>query len=582
MRSFILPLLIIVAVVGMRDQLAHAQDHPNVLFIAIDDLNDWIGCLGGHPQTLTPNLDRLASDGTLFTNAHCAAPACNPSRSAIFTGRAPNQSGLYDNRQPMREVMPNDVLIPKYFHNHGYWSAGSGKLLHYFIDAPSWDEYYPPAETENPFPQTYEPQGRPLSLPRGGPWQYTETDWGALDVTDEEFGGDWSVSRWIGEQLEKKHERPFFLACGIYRPHEPWFVPKAYFEPFPLESIQIPPGYLEDDLEDVPAAGVRAARNRYFAHIRSQGQWKQGIQGYLASIHFADAMLGRVIKALNEGPNATNTIVVLWSDHGWQLGEKEHWQKYTAWRAVTRVPLIIRVPPNVAATLPSGTTPNTICDAPVNLLSLFPTLIELCDLPAKEDNDGPSLVPLLADPDSKAWDHNSVTYLSRPNSYSISGRRFRYIHYADGGEELYDIKNDPFEFTNLISSVEFVAIVSKFRRLAPRSFAKKVAPSVESLVKLPWHPLEKDQLPRHSDVVGNPFPVYFFNSTTEPVELCLFNREGKLQSFGKIAPKARSKQQTRPGAVWIVRDPKSAQPLGFFRVDDRSAQAIIPETVSQK
>src|SRR6056297_998753 len=241
---------------------------PNVLFIAMDDLNDWIGCLGGHPQTITPNLDRLAASGVLFTNAHCPAPACNPCRSAVFTGRAPNVSGLYDNRQNMREVMPDDVLLPAHLRDHGYHASGSGKLLHYFIDAPSWDEYFPKAESENPFPQTFYPAQRPVNLPRGGPWQYVETDWAALDVTDEEFGGDWAVSRWIGEQLSREHERPFFLGCGIYRPHEPWFVPKKYFEPFPLDSIQLPPGYLENDLDDVPSIGQRAARNRYFTHIQ--------------------------------------------------------------------------------------------------------------------------------------------------------------------------------------------------------------------------------------------------------------------------------------------------------------------------
>ncbi|MFY8200142.1 MAG: sulfatase, partial [Pirellula staleyi] len=300
---------------------------PNVLFIAVDDLNDWIGCMGGHPQTITPNLNRLAASGVLFTNAHCPAPACNPSRSAVFTGRAPNRSGLVDNRQQMREVMPDETIMPQYFRQHGYYSAGSGKLLHYFIDAKSWDKYFPKAESENPFPETFYPKKRPVSLERGGPWQYVETDWAALDVTDEEFGGDWSVSKWIGEQLSKKHDKPFFLGCGLYRPHEPWFVPKKYFEPFPLESIQLPLGYRENDLDDVPEMGQKAARNKYFAHIQQQGQWKQAIQGYLASIHFADAMLGRVLDALESGPNAKNTIVVLWSDHGWQLGEKEHWQK---------------------------------------------------------------------------------------------------------------------------------------------------------------------------------------------------------------------------------------------------------------
>ena len=233
---------------------ACAESRPNVLFISIDDLNDWIGCMGGHPQTKTPNLDRLAASGVLFTNAHCPAPACNPSRGAIMTGISPHISGLYDNRQSMRERMPSAELLPKPLSEHGYRSAGSGKLLHYFIDAQSWDDYYPPKETEDPFPRTFYPQKRPVSLPRGGDWQYVETDWAALDISDEEFGGDWLVTQWISQQLSRRHNKPFFLACGIYRPHEPWFVPKKYFEPFPLDSIQLPPGYRADDLDDLPPA----------------------------------------------------------------------------------------------------------------------------------------------------------------------------------------------------------------------------------------------------------------------------------------------------------------------------------------
>ncbi len=555
---------------------------PNVLFIAMDDLNDWIGCLGGHPQTITPNLDRLAASGVLFTNAHCPAPACNPCRSAVFTGRAPNVSGLYDNRQNMREVMPDDVLLPAHLRDHGYHASGSGKLLHYFIDAPSWDEYFPKAESENPFPQTFYPAQRPVNLPRGGPWQYVETDWAALDVTDEEFGGDWAVSRWIGEQLSREHERPFFLGCGIYRPHEPWFVPKKYFEPFPLESIRLPPGYREDDLDDVPEPGKRAARNRYFPHIQEQGQWKRGVQGYLASIHFADAMLGRVLDALESGPNADDTIVVLWSDHGWQLGEKEHWQKYTPWRAVTRVPLMIRVPPSVSDNLPTGTPADSVCDAPVNLLSLFPTLLDLCDLPPKDDNDGPSLLPLLRDPVTKDWRHDSVTFLSSPGTYAISGRTHRYIHYADGSEELYDIRADPFEWTNLAAKPETLSRQSQdqleaFRKSAPQTFAPRVEPSVASLAKLTWHPASSQSVPA-SRPDGSPFSVHFQNQQRRPVELRWSDRDGNAKPYGTIEPGKIKTQQTRPGAVWSVADSQTEATLGHFVIGDRTAQAVIPAT----
>jgi arylsulfatase A-like enzyme len=449
--------------------LSAAESKPNVLFIALDDLNDWIGCLGGHPQTKTPNLDRLAASGVLFRNAYCSAASCNPSRTAIFSGLPPHRSGLYQNTQKMREVMPRAELLPRYFSRHGYWSAGAGKMLHYVIDPPSWDDYFPEKTKDNPFPRTIYPEKRPVSLPRAGDWQYVETDWAALEVTGEEFGGDWLVTKWIAEQLRREHEKPFFLACGIYRPHEPWFVPKAYFEPFPLESIQLPPGFKEGDLDDVPPVAQRIARNRYFEHIEKHGQWKQGIQAYLASIHFADAMLGRVLDALESGPHRDNTVVVLWSDHGWHLGEKEHWQKFTGWRVCARVPLMIRVPKGVPG-LPEGATPGGVCDRPVSLVDLFGTLTDLSGLPAMHDIESRSLVSLLRDPEAH-WPHAAVTHLDRPENYAISTERWRYLHYLDSGEELYDIESDPHEWENLAPKPEHAARLAEMRALVPKPLA---------------------------------------------------------------------------------------------------------------
>ncbi len=445
---------------------------PNILFIALDDLNDWIGCMGGHPQTLTPNLDRLAKQGVLFTNAHCPGSACNSSRTAIMTGISAHRSGLYDNRQKMRQVLPDAPIISQHFRTHGYWAGGSGKMLHYFIDSGSWDEYFPKQKTENPFPRTLYPKERPVNLPRGGKWQYVETDWAALDATDQEYGGDWSVSQWVGKKLKQKHDKPFFLACGIYRPHEPWFVPAKYFEPFPLKDIQLPPGYKEDDLNDLPPAGKRRGPNRYFAHIREHGQWKQGIQGYLASIHFADAMLGRVLKALNDGPNKDNTIIVLWSDHGWHLGEKQHWQKFTGWRAVTRIPLMIKVPKGISSTLPKGTKSGAVCDQPVNLLSLFPTLTDLTETPQLKSKDGPSLLPLLKN-EKANWKHTSITHLNKPKEFALSAKEYRYIHYVNGDEELYHIPTDPYEWTNLVEDKKHAKALKRLRSLAPTTFAEK-------------------------------------------------------------------------------------------------------------
>lgn len=504
---------------------------PNVLFISVDDLNDWTSNLGGHPQVRTPNIDRLAASGTLFTNAHCPAPACNPSRTAIMTGLSPHVSGLYENGQKMREVLPDAILLPKYFSDHGYWSGGSGKILHYFIDAPSWDEYYPNKETEDPFPRTLYPEQRPVSLPRGGPWQYVETDWGALDATDEEFGGDWLVSEWIGEKLQKKHDKPFFLASGIYRPHEPWFVPKKYFDLFPIEDIQLPPGYKEDDLDDLPPEGKR------------------------------------------RGPNRDNTIVVLWGDHGWHLGEKQHWQKYTAWRACTRIPLIVRVPAGSPG-LPQGTRPGAVSTKPVNLLSLYPTLTELAGLPHKEDNNGPSLLPLLKDPKAD-WPHVSLTHLSEPDSYGLSAERWRYIHYANGDEELYDIETDPYEWTNLAPKPEHTAKLEELRALAPTTFAPLVPQKDESLPKLEWIAASESQAPA-SKPDGRRFEIVFRNQHNGIVKLYRMDQQGELVPHGLIASDLSLRQNTRPGEAWFITD-LSDEPLGHFVVRDRPAQAVIPK-----
>jgi arylsulfatase A-like enzyme len=300
-------------------------------------------------------------------------------------------------------------------------------------------------------------------------------------VTDEQFGGDWLVAKWIGEQLQRQHEKPFFLACGIYRPHEPWFVPQKYFEPFPLESIQPGPGVKEGDLDDVPPAGQRIARNRYFAHIQEHKQWKQGIQAYLASIYFADAMLGRVLDALERSPHRDNTIVVLWSDHGWHLGEKEHWQKFTGWRIGTRVPLMIRVPKG-APGLPAGTAAGGVCDRPVSLVDLFGTLTDLCGLPAKADIASRSLAPLLRDPQA-AWPHAALTHLNQPADYAISTQRWRYLHYLGGEEELYDIETDPHEWTNLAAQPGHAAKLAEMRALAPSAMAPLVLPPADPAAK---------------------------------------------------------------------------------------------------
>ena len=445
------------------------QTLPNILFISVDDLNDWVGVLGGHPQAKTPNLDRLASSGVLFTNAHCPGSSCNPSRTAIMTGLPPNVSGLYSNLQKMREILPRAEIIPKYFTRHGYWSAGAGKILHYFIDAPSWEDYFPEKETEDPFPKYHYPEKRPHRLPYED-WMYREADWGGFDMSDEEFGGDYAVTEWVIDQLRVERERPFFLACGIYRPHLPWFVPQKYVDMFPLDEVQLPPGIRENDLEDLPPAGVKIGRGRYLPHIREHGLWREGVQAYLAAIAYADAMVGRVLDELERSPHRDNTIVAMWSDHGWHLGEKEHWRKFTGWRVCTRVPLMIRAPEGTPG-LPQGTTPGGVSSRPVNLVDLYQTLTDLAGLPSKDGVGGHSLTPLLAKPNAD-WPHASVTYFNKPGQYAVSTEDWRYLRYAEGGEELYDIANDPYEWENLASSGEHADKLAEMRTLGPKNEAE--------------------------------------------------------------------------------------------------------------
>ncbi len=575
--SFLTCGLWLLAVCGARaDELNEANkspqpQRPNVLFIAFDDLNDWIGSLGGHPQTLTPNLDRLAKSGVLFTNAHCAAASCNPSRTAIFTGLSPHRSGIYANNQPMRQLLPDTELLPKTFSRHGYRAIGSGKMLHYFIDAPSWDEYFPSKESENPFPRTLYPETRPVSLPRDGDWQYVETDWGPLPATDEQYGGDYLVTQWVSEQLSQEHPQPFFLACGIYRPHEPWFVPQQYFEPFPLESIQLPPGYREDDLDDLPPEGKRRGPNRYLDHIREHGQWKQGVQSYLASIHFADAMLGRVLDALESGPNANNTIVVAWSDHGWHLGEKEHWQKYTAWRACTRVPLIVRVPQG-APGLPEGTKP-TECDQPVSLLSLYPTLLDLAGLPSNAELDGPSFVPLLADPNTE-WPHYAITHLGDPGSFGLSARDWRLIQYANGEQELYHIANDPYEWDNLAGKPEHQSQRERLTAVAPKEFAPRRSVDVDQLPVLTLKPVSDNLEELTSSPRGVQFPLIFENQTNQSLKLLWVGPQGGRRHLGTVAPGESLSQPTRQGVYWLI-ETESGDTLGVIEVDRVAGKATV-------
>jgi arylsulfatase A-like enzyme len=475
---------------------------PNVLLIAIDDLNDWVGFLNGHPQARTPNMDRLAGRGMIFANAHCAAPLCCPSRAAIFSGRQPYRTGIYDNDANIRQHHPDLMLLPQYFAKHGYRTLGTGKILHHrsddlFDEAFSTEQRWSPLantkaaaytpdelakkQTELRHVVQYGPQQRQAVLPlnrmpsdRNPAGAAGESfDWGPFDVGDDEMG-DGKITRWAVERLSKPAERPFLLCVGYYRPHIPLWAPRRYFELYPEASMVLPP-VLESDLDDLSQTGRRWAVEAVSAGahetVVKHGQWKAAVAAYLACISFVDAQIGRLLDALDASPHADNTIVVLFSDHGWHLGEKQHWGKWTGWERATRVPLVIAGSRKSSSGIRTGTS----CQRPVSLIDLYPTLAELCDLPRPEGLDGHSLVSLLADP-SQATQPVVTTF--DEGNYSVRSDRWRLIHYRDGNEELYDHQADPNEWRNLASDSQHAEALKRLRTSLPvDAAAKRLSPS---------------------------------------------------------------------------------------------------------
>ncbi|MDP0490642.1 MAG: sulfatase [Verrucomicrobiota bacterium JB023] len=451
----------------------HAEDKPNVLFISVDDLNDWIEPLGGHPQAITPNFTRLAKQSVNFTRNYCPSPGCNPSRTATMTGRHPATSGMYSNYQHWTKAIPDAVTMGSHFRANGYYSAGAGKIFHYSqVDTKGWEAYFP--AIEEPMPEYHYPKpGETVNMP-AFEGMYGDFDWAPISLQDDETGDARSVA-WISEQMQQERDRPFFLACGIYRPHLPWYVPQEYFDLYPLEDIQLPK-VLEDDQADLSERGIDIANRGggYHKHVTEAGQWKKAVQGYLASISYADAMLGRLLDSLEASPHADNTIIVLWSDHGWQLGEKMHWRKFALWDNVARCPLMIKDA--------RGTNAGEESARVTSLIDIYPTLIEMCGLSPLEKLDGRSLVPLIEDPD-REWDHPSLTAYDF-SEFAVNTEEWRYLRLIDGSEELYHIKKDPEEWHNLAGKEEYAAIQQELAAHIPEEPAP-LRP--ETLIELQPH-----------------------------------------------------------------------------------------------
>lgn len=420
---------------------------PNVLFIAIDDLNDWIGPLGGHPDTLTPNMDRLAKKSLVFTNAECAAPCCVPSRTALFTGILPEKTGYYDNSCGFyreNEKLKDVVTLPQYFTKHGYFTAGTGKITHH-ADVPAWDEFWNTSYWVNPWPKWYDARAKVEKT----------KEWVPTPASREEMT-DWKSAEWAAEKLNKKYDKPFFLGCGFYLPHEPWFVPKEYYDKFDLDKLTLPEVPL-DDMDDL-GASQKGKGGTAKQCIADHDLWRKAVRGYLASINFADDCLGVILDALENSEYKDNTIIMLWSDHGFHVGEKYNWSKFKLWEESARCVLM--------CSAPGVTTGDSRCSAPVNLVDMYPSLVELCGLPRKDGLDGVSFVPQLKTPSAKRY-RPSVT--ANQDGFSLRTEQYRYIWYYDGSEELYDHRKDPMEWNNLAGNPEYSAVQQKLKTFVPKN-----------------------------------------------------------------------------------------------------------------
>lgn len=435
---------------------------PNVLFIAIDDLNDWLGCMNGHPNTKTPHMDKLASQGVLFTNAHCQAPLCGPSRASLMMGLRPSTTGIYgmidDNEiKNANEATKDIVFLPQYFKNQGYHTMGIGKLFHHHAPDGLFDESGGRYPGFGPVPDerfVWDGYGNADRSKYGR----TSTDWGAYPEADS-LMPDFLSANWAIERLHREHDKPFFLGVGFLRPHVPWYVPQKWFDMHPLEDLEAMTPYHENDLEDVPEIALKINDLPMMPSTEwaiENKQWDNIIQAYLACVSFVDHQVGRVLQALEESSYAKNTVVVLWSDHGYRLGEKGTFAKHCLWEEATNAPLIFAAP-----NLPKG----KLVDEPVEMLSIYPTLLELCGLPAYQRNEGNSLVPLTK-AENTSTENFAVTTFGM-NNHGLRAATFRYIRYEDGTEELYDHAKDPNEWYNVADENEYSKVKVQFREQLP-------------------------------------------------------------------------------------------------------------------
>ncbi|MEX0324468.1 MAG: sulfatase [Puniceicoccaceae bacterium] len=438
---------------GQIEKQVHAS--PNILLIMVDDLNAYVGSLG-HPNAITPHMDRLAAEGVLFEDAHCQAPICGPSRTSLMTGLRPSTTGVYGHIEDndirnSSEAMEGIAFLPEYLKEHGYHTMGIGKLFHKHAPDGLLDESGGREPGFGPKPA----DGRYFKWKGEG----TSTDWGAFPETDEEMP-DYESAQWTIERLSREYDQPFFLGVGFLRPHVPWYVPQKWFDLYETGDIVTPP-YRRDDFEDIPDIVSRIDNLPMMPTTEwafENNEWQNIIEAYLACVTFVDHYVGEILKALESGPNADNTIVILLSDHGYRLGEKGTFAKHCLWEEGTRVPLLFRGPGIEAGRVVSG---------PVELLDLYPTLVELAGLEPNARNEGESLVPVLCGEPLPDDATALVTY--GRNNHAVISKDMHYIRWEDGSEELYDRQADPHAFTNVAEDPTYSTAKAHLKKRLPET-----------------------------------------------------------------------------------------------------------------
>lgn len=445
-----------------RDESAHWGNKQgnrasgmNVLFIAIDDLCNYPTIMRNYPGIKTPAFEAFAKTSMQFTRAYSPGTMCNPSRSAILSGVAPYRSGLYANGQLWQSspLLSSVKTLPQAFRDSGYHTAGCGKLYHSRPTVAQWKaQWDDDAGGEGKFAPRAKPSPIPASV--GGPANFT---YGAIDESEV---SDFQITKFTKSRLAAQYDRPFFIAHGIRYPHNPWTVPQRFIDLYPEDSVSFPPpGYKADDLDDLPAVGKQYAKkgpNRNA--LADSGHWEPTIRHYLACISAADELFGSLIASLDASPHKDNTIVVVWADHGFHMGEKDHFAKYALWEQTTNVMLMIRVP--------GMTSGGMICERTVSLQDLYPTLLELCDLNGPgHELDGRSFLPLLNNP-IKEWPHPAITTHMK-DDFALRNETHRYIRYHDGSEELYDHVSDSYEWQNVIGTLNAKHVIRQLAQQLP-------------------------------------------------------------------------------------------------------------------